>query len=243
MTQGFEALSARERIIVALDCDREEAFALADQLEGHATWLKIGMTLFYAEGPAIVEELKSRGFQIFLDLKFNDIPHQVKGAAYSATLCGADMLTMHATGAVPMMKAAQEGAVAAAQEKGTKVPATLGITVLTSMDQDDLTSIGIELPVADQVLRLAALTDAAGISGVVASPQEAALLREKLGSEAYIVTPGVRPVGADKGDQSRVATPKQALTTGASHIVIGRPITQADDPAQAFEDIVKGIEA
>lgn len=238
---GFEGLSARERVIVALDCGAEEALRIADSLEGHAVWLKVGMTLFYAEGPAIVAEFKRRGFKVFLDLKFNDIPHQVEGAAASATACGADMLTMHATGGVSMMRSAQAGAEGKASELGSSVPATLGITVLTSMSESDLQDIGVENNVVDQVLRLAKLTQKAGISGVVASPQEAEMLRMVLGPDAYIVTPGVRPVGSDKGDQSRVATPKAAFEAGASHIVVGRPITQATDPVQAFEDIVEGI--
>ena len=192
MVNSFEDIPARDRVIVALDCGIEEAFDLADQLQGKATWMKVGMTLFYANGPAIVYALKERGFKVFLDLKFHDIPHQVEGAAYAAAGSGADMLTMHTVGGVDMMAAAQKG--------------------------------------AEQAKR-------AGISGVVASPQEAARLREILGPDAYIVTPGVRPAGAAKGDQSRVATPAEAFANGASHIVVGRPITQADDPAAAFEAI------
>ncbi|WP_139652956.1 orotidine-5'-phosphate decarboxylase [Raoultibacter phocaeensis] len=237
MVSSFESIPARERIIVALDCGIDEAFDLADQLQGKATWLKVGMTLFYANGPAIVYALKERGFKVFLDLKFHDIPHQVEGASASATGNGADMLTMHAVGGVDMMRAAQKGAVRAAAEYGFDVPATLAITVLTSMDEENLEEIGVNRTVADQVAVLAELTKEAGISGVVASPKEAAELREILGPEAYIVTPGVRPAGAERGDQSRVATPAEAFAAGASHIVIGRPITQADDPAAAFERI------
>ena len=228
MVSSFEEVPARDRVIVALDCGIEEAFDLADQLQGKATWMKVGMTLFYANGPAIVYALKERGFKVFLDLKFHDIPHQVEGAAYAAAGSGADMLTMHTVGGVDMM---------AASEYGHDAPATLGITVLTSMNDAALAETGVSRAMADQVVVLAEQAKRAGISGVVASPKEAARLREILGPDAYIVTPGVRPAGSDRGDQSRVATPAQAFANGASHIVIGRPITQAADPAAAFESI------
>lgn len=242
MLSRFDDIPARERVMVALDCDIDEAFDLADQLQGRATWMKVGMTLFYANGPAIVYALKERGFKVFLDLKFHDIPHQVEGAAASATKSGADMLTMHTVGGVDMMQAAQRGAVAAAEEFGTDVPATLGITVLTSMNDAALAETGVSRAMADQVVVLAEQAKRAGISGVVASPREAARLREILGPDAYIVTPGVRPAGSDRGDQSRVATPAEAFEAGASHIVIGRPITQADDPAAAFDAIAASLE-
>lgn len=241
MVSSFESAAARDRVIVALDCGIEEAFDLADALQGKAAWMKVGMTLFYANGPAIVYALKERGFKVFLDLKFHDIPHQVEGAAYAAAGSGADMLTMHTVGGVGMMAAAQRGAERAAAEYGHPVPATLGITVLTSMNDAALAETGVSRAMADQVVVLAEQAKRAGISGVVASPQEAARLREILGPDAYIVTPGVRPAGADKGDQSRVATPAQAFGNGASHIVIGRPITQAPDPAAAFEAIVSEL--
>lgn len=237
MVSSFEEVPARDRVIVALDCGIEEAFDLADQLQGKATWMKVGMTLFYENGPAIVYALKERGFKVFLDLKFHDIPHQVEGAAYAAAGSGADMLTMHTVGGVDMMAAAQKGAERAASEYGHDAPATLGITVLTSMNDAALAETGVSRAMADQVVVLAEQAKRAGISGVVASPKEAARLREILGPDAYIVTPGVRPAGSDRGDQSRVATPAQAFANGASHIVIGRPITQAADPAAAFESI------
>lgn len=231
----FSQEPARDRIIVALDCDRAEALRLARLLSGHAKWVKVGMTLYYAEGPAIVAELKGLGFSVFLDLKFNDIPHQVEGAAAAAARTGADMMTMHAAGGSAMLAAGRQGAAQGAQ--GHPVPATLGITVLTSMGEEDLREVGVERPLQDQVRALAGLALKAGISGVVASPQEAAELRAVLGPDAYIVTPGVRPAGASLGDQNRVATPAKAFLEGASHIVVGRPITQADDPLAAFEAI------
>ncbi len=234
----FASIPESERIIVALDCDERRARELADQLAGRATWLKIGMTLFYQAGPSIVANLKDLGFKVFVDLKLHDIPHQVKGAAQAVALSGADMITMHSCGGVDMMRAALEGI--AELELQTN-PITLGITVLTSMSQDDLTSIGVERPMAEQVESLALLAQKAGLDGVVASPQEAETLRVLLGAHAAIVTPGVRPVGAALGDQTRVATPRKAFDAGASHLVIGRPITEADVPAEAFDAIVKGL--
>lgn len=227
---------ARERVIVAIDCGRERALELADALSGHACWLKVGMTLFYAEGPAIVREMRERGFKVFLDLKLHDIPHQVRGAAEAAASTGADLLTVHGLGAGPMMAAAVEGAAAAAGDgERAKV---IAVTVLTSMDQQALDSIGVDAPVADEADRLARLARDNGIDGVVCSPQEATRMRELLGEDALVVTPGVRPAGAALGDQSRVATPAAAIAGGASHIVVGRPITSADDPVAAFEAIV-----
>lgn len=234
----FNSIPAAERIIVALDCDVDRALEIAQSLKGKASWLKVGMTLYYDQGPSIVKTFKDMGFKVFLDLKFFDIPHQVKGAAASACMSGADMITMHALGGSDMMKAAVEGIEELHLESN---PITLAVTVLTSMDQDDLSEIGVSRQVVDQVQALALLAQSSGVSGVVASPQEAPLLREKLGPDAYIVTPGVRPLGSSKGDQSRVATPEQAFKNGASHIVIGRPITEQDNPAEAFEAIAKGL--
>lgn len=228
---------ARDRVIVAFDCDRDRALELADSLEGHARWLKVGMTLFYAEGPSIVQEFKRRGFKVFLDLKFHDIPHQVRGAARSAALAGADLMSVHGLGSGPMLTACREGAEAAAEVRGDR-PRLVAITVLTSMNQDALDSIGVASPVAQEAARLAKLAQANGIDGIVCSPMEAAPMRELLGPDAWIVTPGVRPAGAELGDQSRVATPADAINNGASHIVVGRPITAAADPVAAFDAIV-----
>lgn len=236
MLAAYESTPRADRVIVALDCDRQTALDLAKKLQGKAKWLKVGMTLYYAEGPQIVEIFKLLGFKVFLDLKFHDIPHQVQGAAASAVEAGADMITMHAVGGIPMMQAAQ----AAVDESGTEAD-TLAITVLTSMNEETLAQTGVSRGVGEQVKALAACAQEAGLSGVVASPQEAAMLRELLGPDALIVTPGVRPVGAALGDQSRVATPKTAFDAGASHIVMGRPITQADDPAAAFDAIAADL--
>ena len=241
MLTAFENIPAEDRVIIALDCTRDEAMDLADKLRGKAKWVKIGMTLYYACGPSIIAAFKQRGFKVFLDLKLHDIPHQIEGAAKAAAMTGADMITMHILGGQDMLAAALRGAESAARERGDAAPVTLGITVLTSMDEASLAQIGIDRSPADQVALLAGIAKDAGISGVVASPQEAAALRELLGPRAYIVTPGVRPAGADRGDQCRVATPAEAFENGASHIVIGRPVTKADDPASAFESIVNSL--
>ncbi len=232
---------ARERVIVALDCDREEALSLADVLSGHAKWLKVGMTLYYAEGPSIVREFKERGFKVFLDLKFHDIPHQVRGAARSAADAGADLLSVHGLGAGAMLKAAREGAEEAAEATGAERAKLVAITVLTSMDEAAMEQIGLTCPITDEAARLAALAKGSGIDGIVCSPREAAEMRELLGPDALIVTPGVRPAGAELGDQSRVATPAAAISAGASHLVIGRPITGAQDPVAAYEAIVEEL--
>ena len=234
----FRSIPEQERIIVALDCGAEEARELARALQGKATWLKVGMTLYYEEGPRIVREFKEMGFRVFVDLKFHDIPHQIYGATQSVARAGADMITMHAIGGLEMMRSAVDGLI---EVKRPEV-VTLGITVLTSMSAEDLALTGVTRDLAEQVRTLATQATTAGLTGVVASPQEAAMLREALGSEAYIVTPGVRPAGSSVDDQSRIATPRQAFDNGASHLVIGRPITAAPDPALAFDTIVKGLE-
>lgn len=237
MLKDFNSIPKADRVIIALDCEADKALSIAYQLAGEASWVKIGMTLYYAYGADLVKMLKARGYKVFLDLKFHDIPHQVRGAARSAAESGADMITMHTDGGVPMMVAALEGAAEGAANIGADVPVTLGITVLTSMDDSTLAEIGVCRPMQEQVLCLAGLAKKAGISGVVASPQEASALRKELGDDAYIVCPGVRPLGSAIGDQSRIATPADAFANGASHIVIGRPITDADDPIAAFRAI------
>jgi len=234
-------MGAADRIIVALDCGMDRAIELADMLAGHATWLKVGMTLFYQEGPEAVKAFKDRGFKVFVDLKLHDIPHQVRGAAKAVALTGADMLTLHAGGGKAMMEAAVEGAREAVEQvPGLEMPSILAVTVLTSMDDATLASVGVNDAPADQVRRLASLAAEAGVAGVVASPMESAMLKGILG-DRLIVTPGVRPAGSEKGDQSRVTTPADAFANGSTHVVIGRPITQAPDPAAAFDAIVAEI--
>ena len=232
----------RDRIIVALDQpDLAGALACAEALRGHAHWVKVGMTLFYVEGPQAVRAMRDLGFEVFVDLKLHDIPHQVEGAARSLALLGAGMLTIHASGGAAMIEAAVRGARAGAAESGLPVPSILAVTVLTSMDDETLASVGVCDPMAEQVAGLAALAKTAGADGVVCSPREAGELRALLGPEALIVTPGVRPAGSGAGDQARVATPAQAFAAGASHLVIGRPITGEADPAAAFEAIIETL--
>ncbi len=237
----FDNLSARDRVMVALDCGPEEALELANKLEGHATWLKVGITLIYDGGLPLVQQLRDRGFKVFVDSKFHDIPHQVRGAVKSAAHSGADLVTVHGSGSAKMLAACAEGAQAADEAYGHK-PYVIAITVLTSMDEEELAKVGVTRPIPEQAAALAKLAVDNGLDGIVCSPREAAEMRALLGPDALIVTPGVRPAGAELGDQSRVATPAAAIAAGASHIVVGRPITQAADPVAALEAIVDEIE-
>jgi orotidine-5'-phosphate decarboxylase len=232
----------QDRIIVALDQpDAAGALACARALAGRARWVKVGMTLFYAEGPPVVLALREAGFDVFLDLKLHDIPHQVAGAARAIASLGVRMITVHASGGADMMEAAVEGAREGAEAAGIAPPAILAVTVLTSMDADALASVGVADSPADQVAGLAALARTARAAGVVCSPAEAGAMRALLGPTALVVTPGVRPLWAEAGDQARIDTPAAALRAGASHLVIGRPITGQDDPAAAFDRIVDDI--
>lgn len=231
----------RDSIIVALDLpDAESALEVARSLKGRVSWVKVGMTLFYAEGPSIVRELRALGFRVFVDLKLHDIPHQVEGACKTLVRQGADMFTVHASGGRAMLEAAVSATTKAAEKFRVPRPSILAVTVLTSLDDVALAEIGCERTAGEQVVALAALATEVGVDGVVCSPQEAAQMRELLGKDALVVTPGVRPAGAETGDQARVATPAEALEAGASHLVIGRPITGADDPAAAVARIVEG---
>lgn len=241
---------ARDAIIVALDCDIARAQELADILQGRATWVKVGMTLFYREGPRVVKLFKDRGFKVFLDLKLFDIPFQVEGAAESAALTGADIISIHALGSSEMIQAAARGvarasagagAAGTAGHAGAEAAKIISISVLTSMNDDSLKEIGIESSVEDEVSRLGALAARSGSNGMVCSPHECASMRACFGEDGLIVVPGVRPKSACANDQKRVATPAFALSHGASKIVIGRPITQADDPRASFDAIVDEI--
>lgn len=217
-------------IIVALDePSLDEAKRLMDLLAGRAGFFKVGLQLFTAAGPASVEAVKDRGARVFLDLKLHDIPNTVAAAVRSACALGVDLCTIHLGGG-PEMGAA---AVAAAGE-GMKI---LGVTVLTSSDERTLHACGVGGSVRDHVLRLATMGRAAGVHGFVASALELPMLRAQLGPGPLLVIPGVRPAGADAGDQKRVATPADAVRDGATHLVIGRPITRAADPAAAFDAI------
>lgn len=227
--------TARDRLIVALDVpNASEARRLIEQIGDGAGIYKIGKQLFTVEGPQLVRDLVASGRRVFLDLKFHDIPNTVAGAVAAAGQLGVSMLTVHASGGSKMLKAAVDAA--------GNGPEVLAVTVLTSISNEELQEIGMAGRVRDQVLRLAALARAAGCRGVVASPNEVAELRRELGSGFDIVTPGVRPAGADKGDQARVATPAEAIFAGATYLVVGRPITGATDPAAAARSVVAEIE-
>lgn len=222
------------RLIVALDFPgAAPALALTDRLRGLCRWVKVGLELYLAEGNSIVHELRSRGFSVFLDMKFHDIPNTVAGAVRSAAAAGAELLTVHAAGGPAMLEAAAEAAASLPNP-----PQILAVTVLTSMDQLQLSAIGIEHSPEAQVLRLASTAAEAGISGLVASPEEVAPLRQRFPG-ATLVIPGIRPAGTAVGDQKRVATPAAALAAGASYLVIGRPITQAADPVAAARSILE----
>jgi orotidine-5'-phosphate decarboxylase len=236
--------SARERVIVALDQpDAAAALACARALRGRLRWVKVGMTLYYAEGPAIIAAIRGLGFDVFLDLKLHDIPHQVERAARVLGALGAGMLTVHASGGEAMIRAAVDGAAEGASSAGVACPEVLAVTVLTSLDARMMESLGVCRGLDEQVDALARLASSAGAGGVVCSPHEAAAMRSVLGARALIVTPGVRPGDGDHGDQARVARPAAALAAGASHVVIGRPVTETSDPALALERIIEQIES
>ncbi len=232
-------MQARERLIVALDvASASEARSIAAAVGDTAGIYKIGKQLFTAEGPHLVRELVGSGRRVFLDLKFHDIPNTVAAVVREAAKLGVSMLSVHASGGARML---QEAVSAAAASRPS--PLVLAVTVLTSLTDEDLQQTGVSGRVVDQVLRLAALARAQGCGGVVASAQEARELRRELGTGFAIVTPGVRPVGTAAGDQARVVTPAEALRAGATHIVVGRPITGARDPGAAARAIVEEIEA
>jgi orotidine-5'-phosphate decarboxylase len=225
---------ARNRLIVALDVpDANAAIALVNRLDGVCTWFKVGLELFVAAGPSVLEPIIARGHSIFLDLKLHDIPNTVAGAVRSAASLGARMLSLHAAGGPAMLSAAREALAGFANP-----PELLAVTVLTSMDSDQLSAIGIERSPGEQVATLARTTLSTGVRGFVCSPQEVALMRGLTGPEGVLVIPGIRPAGAPLGDQKRVASPTEALRQGASYLVVGRPVTQAPDPAQAASSIL-----
>jgi orotidine-5'-phosphate decarboxylase len=225
---------ARKRLIVALDVpDAASAARLVDQLGETCQWFKVGLELFVAAGPAVIEPLVARGHSVFLDLKLYDIPNTVAGAVRSASSLGVKMMTLHAAGGPAMLAAAKS-----ALDGVVNPPELLAVTVLTSMDQAQVNAVGIERSPAEQVAVLARMGLEAGVRGFVCSPKEVAALRALTGPEGVLVVPGIRPAGAAIGDQKRIATPADALRQGASFLVVGRPITQAPDPAAAAEAIL-----
>ena len=220
-------------VIVALDYARaDEALALADRLSPADCRLKVGKELFTIAGPGIVQSLQQRGFELFLDLKFHDIPNTVAAAVAAAADLGVWMVNVHASGGRRMMTAARERL-----QQGGHRTQLIAVTVLTSMERSDLAEIGLDIEPLQQVQRLAALTADCGLDGVVCSAQEAALLRAAHGGAFSLVTPGIRPAGSAAGDQRRIMTPPEAQAAGVSYMVIGRPITQAADPAAALAAI------
>jgi orotidine-5'-phosphate decarboxylase len=228
--------AAKEKIIVPLDVSSEaEARRLVQILAGHVGLFKIGNQLFTRVGPSIARAIKEAGTKVFLDLKFHDIPNTVQHAVESTCALGVDMLTIHLTGGKTMCKAAVAG-------RGTSSTLILGVTVLTSLDDQALAEAGFRMPVREQVLLLAALAQQTGITGLVASPQELGVLREQFGSFFTTVIPGIRPSWAAAGDQKRTMTPKEAIKAGADYLVIGRPITAAANPLRAVKRILEELE-
>ena len=226
------------RVIVALDYpDARQALELAARLDPAACRLKVGKELFTAAGPELVRALVGKGFGVFLDLKFHDIPNTTAAACRAAAELGVWMVNVHASGGRRMMEAARE-----AMDKSAHKPLLIGVTVLTSMDEAGLREIGIAGSPRDQVLHLAGLVQQSGLDGVVCSAQEAAELRARFGPDFALVTPGIRPAGTDAGDQSRIMTPANAIRAGSDYLVIGRPITQAADPLSALQQINQEVE-
>ncbi|WP_226702672.1 orotidine-5'-phosphate decarboxylase [Microbulbifer elongatus] len=231
--------SVSSPVIVALDYDNAEAaLAMAAQLDPAVCRVKVGKELFTIAGPDLVRKLVESGFQVFLDLKFHDIPNTVAAAVRAAANLGVWMVNVHASGGERMMKAAAEALAPLGEDR----PLLIGVTVLTSTSEDELAPVGVNRALKDQVLALANLAKTSGLDGVVCSAQEAEVLKAACGSEFALVTPGIRPIGADAGDQRRIVTPVDALRKGSDYLVIGRPITGAENPAAALKAIVADIE-
>ena len=234
----------KERIIVAVDVDSaDRAEALAKRVAGEVGGLKVGLELVNAAGFGVLDRMRAAGAErIFYDCKFHDIPNTVAGASRAAARLGVWMFNVHCSGGYDMMKAAREAAEDGARSVGVGRALVIGVTVLTSIDQRTLTDeLGVSAAVRDQVVRLAVLARKAGLDGVVASPHEVEAIRSECGPDFVIVTPGVRPAGADVADQKRVMTPSEAVVAGADYLVIGRPITKANDPAGAAREIASQI--
>ncbi|HKR66013.1 MAG TPA: orotidine-5'-phosphate decarboxylase [Thermoanaerobaculia bacterium] len=226
-------MQAHDRLVVALDAsERDDILRLADALHGVAGMLKIGLQAFIANGPSVVRELVSRGDRVFLDLKIHDIPNTAKHAIAEAASLGASIATVHTAGGPAMLRACSHDSLL-----------VLGVTVLTSLDDDELRAIGLAGSPLDNAVRLARLAQTSGLRGVVASPLEIEKIRDACGKDFVILTPGIRPAGADAGDQRRTMTPRDAIAAGADYLVIGRPITHAADPRSAAARIVEEMSA
>ncbi len=222
------------KVIVALDYDNlADALLFVDKIDPSSCRLKVGKEMFTLFGPEFVKELHKRGFSVFLDLKFHDIPNTCSKAVRAAAEMGVWMVNVHASGGERMMTASRE----ILEPYGKDRPLLIGVTILTSMERQDLAGIGLDIEPQKQVKRLAALAKNSGLDGVVCSAQEASMLKADLGKEFQLVTPGIRPAGADVGDQKRIMTPVDAITSGADYLVIGRPITQASNPSEVLNEI------
>jgi len=235
----MESKVNKSQIIVSLDYATETpALELVAQLDAQKCRLKVGKELFTSAGPAFIEKLVALNFDVFLDLKFHDIPNTVAKACAAASELGIWMLNVHASGGRAMMSAARE-----AIDKSNNQPLLIAVTILTSLTNDDLNDIGVSATIDEQVLRLANLAQSSGLDGIVCSALEVANLRQQLGSEFGLVTPGIRPAGTAHDDQKRIMTPAQAIRAGSSYLVIGRPITQSENPLQALLDIETEIDS
>lgn len=229
---------ADAKVVVALDfAKQDDAFAFIDKIQPQDCKLKVGKEMFTHFGPSFVKQLVDRNFDVFLDLKFHDIPNTVAKAVSAAADLGVWMVNVHASGGSKMMSQAK----LALEQYGKDAPLLIAVTVLTSMSQDDLLELGINATPEQQVMRLASLSQQAGLDGVVCSAQEAQMLKTGLGDEFKLVTPGIRPVGAAVDDQKRIMTPPQAIALGVDYLVIGRPITKADNPQQVLQQINQSI--
>ena len=244
MKEGNFSLEIRNPIVVALDVDTAaEALSLVERLRGTVGMFKVGKQLFTAAGPDIVRRIIGLGEQVFLDLKYHDIPNTVAKAGVEAARLGVSIFNVHAMGGSKMMCATVDAVTEAAEREGLATPLILGVTVLTSHTQESLSEIGIERRLEDQVVALAQLCETSGINGVVASPQEIVPIRKAVDNPDFVIlTPGVRPAGAALNDQSRVMTPGEAIQAGANFLVVGRPITAAENPVAAAKKILEEIE-
>jgi len=235
--------SMRERLILALDVDDlERVKALVSLLDSKVGMFKVGKQLFTHAGPQAVKLIQGMRGEVFLDLKFHDIPNTVAKAAIEATRLGVKMFNVHASGSLEMMRLTVREVSRVCRQEGLRRPIMLAVTVLTSLNKSDLQRVGVDGEVADQVIRLALLTRQAGMDGVVASPQEVASIRAACGRRFIIVSPGVRPQRAKRNDQRRVMTPEETIRAGADYIVVGRPIMEAKDPMSAAQEIITEME-
>jgi orotidine-5'-phosphate decarboxylase len=235
----------RDKVIVAVDLqEREQFFKLTDTLKGHATYIKVGMELYYTFGPDIIKAVKDLGYKVFLDLKIHDIPNTAFKAAKTLCKLGVDIINVHAAGGIEMMTAARLGVQEGIKESGQEqVPLLIGVTQLTSTSEDVLhNELLITKTMSDTVVEYALNVKKAGLDGVVCSAQDVAMIKEKCGKDFKCITPGIRPKSAQKDDQKRTMTPNEAIQIGSDYLVIGRPITAQIDPAKAFESIIEEIE-